>query len=267
METKDWRIACLDRMSEVFEISDSDVEELVGGEGWEENSFREFYRLLFPDLDLEALQNGISTTQLGTLMGQQRALLDLFAPIADNVEVSSEIVSAIASSLLNQLEFDHEHEGAEEEVSTQLEAMPGVFEELNGVIQEVVSLVPSAIEAMSDCFTIVNQQSTKEITAFFSAYAKTVDSPTLDSEGQITSGNLRTSKIYAVLFAGGSALVDGVNSVPELQRLLARMLPDVLTADEESIEWLEERKSIEGVCRKLGLRFRGRGRPSKIPNQ
>ena len=274
-EAIDWKDRGMGRIAAAFSEIDDDEEDEIFETEVGRNSLLQSLRILIPTVDFPAFENGVSAAQLGALSGHLRGLTRLFDSILANVERNCDKAVEGARSLSDK------KEAIVEQVSP--ESQQGVSEYIDGVIlggeaaegfaevfRDIVGIKPRLEEAIGECLQAALDQGEPETGQFLTAFTKAFGATTVDSEGNVVSGNLKTAPIYTWIFCLLPVLRSTVSSVPELHRMLVRLVGDekVLSSDESSLEWDKDRRTVEGVCKQLNLSFRKRGRPKKKnPNQ
>lgn len=270
-EIKDWKVTAFKRLDSAIpwsEEEDAELDAILDSDSPGKRSLLHHFQLLNPKIDLASLSNGISASQLGALVGQLQVTVNMFDGIEAFLSVksadleSSRKATETELAKLEGMDLDSDAREFTEQVRelvngvAVLNLIPEEFAELRGVKESLDG-------AISACLALARKQVGAEPKMFFASYANALGSPSLDSKGQIISGNEKTTKIHSILLLLLLADdgLDPISSVTELHRVLAVMIPDELTRDEESLEWVEEHKRVEGVCRTLGITFRGRGRP------
>ena len=216
-------------LNKLESLEDHPAQELFlpkGAPDWLDNIYLEFSKLVYPGKPFSKRKKEWSPTDLGAFLGRHYAmgaLVEGQIPLGPKTE--AELAQPKIAALAHSL-----LEGAN--------AQRGSF----------LSLVSEV------CATAL-QRPHAEALAFFKAFARgaEIKPDAFASEYRLT----RTIRIYAVLWTIWPVIQmrpDLVPSVGALYRLLLRGIPE---------KDLGDFKNFEQLCRKIGLKLRGRGRPRK----
>jgi len=262
LKNADWKVVCLMRLLSALgdlDQSESNVEieegPLSDWDPFEDPAMIRVFEMMFPSVDLDEMEDGITAAQLGAFLGQQSAAFTQFDSIFGSMEGALKKVEAEAMRF--------QRIGIEPERRKKASQVVSSLKDVVNTTESIVGVAPALNEAISECLRDAMSQPNEEKQAFFSAFAKTVSKPTIGPKGELLKYDPKAAPLYALIAAMGPTIFEIAGSVPELQRVLSRLVADeILTSDEDSERWTkEDRKRLEWVCKKADVRFRRRGKP------
>jgi hypothetical protein len=115
--------------------------------------------------------------------------------------------------------------------------------------------MPSFRAMLAKVMRSVSRQSATDQIQFFRGYTKALEKGALTAQAKGVEETTRTSA-YQLLAAFGPVLKDEWKSVHDVHRFLEHFLGPQRAGDA---------KRTEAICKSIGLKFRGPGRPSKSP--
>ena len=115
--------------------------------------------------------------------------------------------------------------------------------------------LPAFQSALGCCVKIASRQSRDEQVQFFEGYAKALRKGSLTLDGRPVGESTRTTA-FQLIAVFGPVLRLHLRSVGDVHRFLERCLGSNRAGS---------LKRTEAICKTLGMKFRGSGRPSAVP--